>query len=297
MRVFITGASGYIGRAVVAELVAAGHDVVGMARSQAAAETVAALGANVRRGELDDLDAIRAGAADADGVIHLANKHDWANPAESDRAERAAVGAIAEQLQGTGKPFLLAAGVAGLTPGRPVTELDPNPSVGPESMRGGAENLALEYVTRGVRVVPVRFAPTVHGEGDHGFVAAVAQAARRRGSVPYVGDGVNRWPAVHRSDAARLVRLGLETAEAGAILHAVGEEGSAVRRMAEALAERLELPAVSVDAETLAAEIPFIGRILGLDIPASSALTRERTGWEPSGPTLLADIRAGHYDA
>lgn len=296
MRVFVTGASGFIGRAVVAELVEAGHEVAGMVRSPASADVVAALGATPSMGDLDDLDAIRAGAADADAVVHLANKHDWVNWAESNRAERAAVETIAEQLVGTDRPFVFASGLLGAIEGRPMAETDENPAFGPDSMRGGAENLALEYADRGVQVMPARFAPTVHGEGDHGFVAIIAQAARERGAVPYPGEGSNRWSAVHRSDAARLVRLALESPRAGAVLHAVGEEGIPVRVLAEALAVRLGLPAESVEPAQLAADIPFIGAALAREAGASSALTRERFGWAPTGPTLLEDIAAGHYD-
>jgi nucleoside-diphosphate-sugar epimerase len=295
MHVFVTGASGFIGGAVVSELVAAGHEVTGLARSEDSASIVKRLGASVHRGDLDDLDAIREGVAAADGVVHLANKHDWANRAESNRAERAAVEAISQALTGSDRPFVFASGFP-FSLGRTIVESDRSPHVGPDSPRGGAENLALEHTDRGVRAVAARFAPTVHGESDHGFIAIIADAARRRGAVPYVGDGANRWAAVHRSDAARLVRLGLEKAPAGTILHAVAEEGVALRQVAEALAQRLDLPARSASAEQLAEEIPFVGGFLGVDITASSQLSRELLGWTPTGPTLLEDIAAGHYD-
>ncbi|MGP3961415.1 SDR family oxidoreductase [Nonomuraea sp. 3N208] len=296
MHVFITGASGFIGRAVVAELIAAGHEVTGLTRSEASASVIKDLGADVHRGDLDDLDQIRQGANAADGVVHLANKHDWAHPEVSNRAERAAVQTISDTLAGSDRPFVLAAGLAVPGLGRPLTERDPNPAVGPDSPRGGAENLALTYADRGVRVIPVRFAPTVHGEGDHGFVSIVAQAARRRGASLYAGEGHNRWPAVHRSDAARLVRLGLENAPAGTILHAAAEEGVPLQRIAEALAARLGVPAKSAPAEQIADEIPFIGRFLAADFVATSKITRDLLGWRPTGPTLLEDIAAGHYD-
>ncbi|MBE1876524.1 SDR family oxidoreductase [Myceligenerans sp. TRM 65318] len=296
MRVFVTGASGFIGRAVVAELVEAGHAVVGLARSDASAAVVRELGADARRGDLDDLDGLREAATAADGVIHLANKHDWTHPEESNRAERAAVHAISEALAGSDRPFVLAAGIAGLATGRPGTERDPSSAVGPDSPRGGAENLALEYARSGVRVSSARFAPTVHGEGDHGFIAIIADTFLRRGAAAYPGDGRNRWPAVHRSDAARLVRLGLEGAPAGSRLHAVAEEGVPVREIVEALAERLGLPVESAPAEELADAIPFIGRFLGTDMSATSDITRDLLGWKPEGPTLLEDIAAGHYD-
>jgi nucleoside-diphosphate-sugar epimerase len=299
MHVFVTGASGFIGRAVVAELVANGHEVTGLARSEESAAVVMNLGGAVHRGDLDDLDSIRVGLENADAVVHLANKHDWSNPAENDRAASAAVQTISEALAGSNRPLVLAsatalAGRPGM--GRPATEDDPSRAVGPESLRGGEENLALDYVDRGVHAIPVRFASSVHGEGDPNFIAIVSQAARRRGSVPYVGDGANCWPAVHRSDAARMVRLGLESAPAGTILHAVGEEGVAFLEIAEALAVRLGIQAESVAAEQIADEIPFVGRFMAADVPAPSAITRELLGWEPNGPTLLEDIAAGHYD-
>lgn len=296
MRVFVTGASGFIGRAVVAELVAAGHEVSGLVRSDPSAGVVARLGAAPTRGDLNDLAGIREAAAAADGVVHLANKHDWAHPEMSNRAERAAVETISEALAGSDRPFVLAAGLALFGLGRPSTERDVNPAVGVDSPRGGAENLALQYAEKGVRVVPARFPPSVHSEGDHGFVAMIAEAARRRDASTYPGDGANRWPAVHRSDAARLVRLGLESAPAGTVLHAAAEEGVPVRQIAEALAERLGVPARSAPAHQIAEELPFVGRFFVADIPATSQITRDLLGWQPTGPTLLEDIVAGHYD-
>src|SRR6478609_4761934 len=249
MRVFVTGASGWIGSATVDELLSAGHDVVGLARTESSAAALEAKGVAVLRGDLDDLDALRKGAADADGVIHLANKHDWSNPAASNAAERAAVEAIAETLVDTERPFVLASGVAGLAKGRPSTEEDPSPFHGPDAPRGGSENLALEYAARGVRTVSARFAPTVHGDRDHGFIAAIVAAAREKGVSAYVGDGTHRWAAVHRADAARLVRLGLEQAPAGSLLHAVAEEGISTKEIAEAIGQALDVPVTSVAPE------------------------------------------------
>ncbi len=239
MRVFVTGAHGWIGSAVVDELLAAGHGVVGLVRSDASAASVEAKGALTLRGDLDDLDSLRRGAADADATVHLANKHDWANPAESNRAERAAVEAIGEALKGTDRPFLLASGVV-------AAETELSPFVGPDSLRGGSERRAFDFIDDGVRAVAVRFAPTVHGARDHGFIAAITDAARRNGVSAYIGDGTNAWAAVHRSDAARLVRLGLEQATAGARLHAVGEDAISTRDIAEAIGARYALPVVSV---------------------------------------------------
>ncbi len=295
MRVFVTGASGWIGSATVDELLAAGHDVFGLARSAASAAALEAKGVTVVRGDLDDLDALRKGAADADGVVHLANKHDWSNPAVSNAAERAAVEAIAETLVGTQRPFVLASGVAGLAPGRPSTEQDRSPFHGPDSPRGGSENLALEYVERGVRTVSARFAPTVHGDRDHGFIAYIVAAACDKGVSAYVGDGANRWSAVHRSDAARLVRLGLEQAPAGSLLHAVAEEGVSTKAIAEAIGRGLGLPVRSVAAEDAVGHFGFIGTFFAMDLAASSTRTRELLRWEPTGPTLIDDIDAGAY--
>ncbi|MFE4056303.1 SDR family oxidoreductase [Streptomyces sp. NPDC059096] len=295
MRVFVTGASGWIGSATVDELLAAGHEVVGLARSDASAASLDAKGARVHRGDLDDLDSIREGAAASDAVIHLANKHDFTDPAVSDRAERAAVQTIGDVLAGSGRPFLLASGVAGPAPGRMLTEDDRSPFHGPEAPRGGSENLALEFVDRGVHTVSVRFAPTVHGDGDHGFIAALVAIAREKGVAGYVGDGSNRWPAVHRSDAARLTRLGLEKAPAGALLHAVGEEGVPAREIAEAIGRGIGVPARSIAPEDAPRHFGWIGRFFALDIPASSARTQELLGWTPTGPTLVQDLDAGSY--
>jgi nucleoside-diphosphate-sugar epimerase len=295
MKVFVTGASGWIGTATVDELLAGGHDVVGLARSDSSAEALAARGVTVRRGDLDDLDSIRAGAAAADAVIHLANKHDWSNPAESAAAERNAVEVIGETLAGSGRPFLLASGVAGVAPGRPTTEDDPSPFHGPDSMRGGSENLALEFVERGVHSVSLRFPPTVHGARDHGFIAAIAAVARDKGVSGYPGDGANRWAAVHIGDAARLVVLGLDKAPAGTRLHAVAEQGVPTREIAQALGRVLDLPVASIPDDQVLDHFGWIGRFFAMDLIADSTVTRQRFGWSPSGPGLVEDIRAGAY--
>jgi len=295
MRVFVTGASGWIGSATVDELLGAGHEVVGLARSDASAARLAARGARVLRGDLDDLDSLRAGAEGADAVVHLANKHDWSDQAESNRAERAAVQTLGDVLAGSDRALLVAAGVAGLAAGRPATERDRSPFSGPDAPRGGTENLALDYVAKGVRSVGVRFAPTVHGDGDHGFVAILVAAARAQGRSGYVGDGSTGWSAVHRSDAARMVRLGLEQAPAGSLLHAVAETGVPSRAIAEAIGRGLDLPVTSVAPEDAGEHFGFLGGFFGMDLSASSTLTQELLGWTPTGPTLLDDLEAGVY--
>ena len=296
MRVFVTGASGWIGSASVDELLVRGHEVVGLARSAASAAAVEAKGAAVLRGDLDTLDVLRTGALEADAVIHLANKHDWGNPAESNRAERAAVQTFVDALAGTGKPFLLAAGVAGLTQGRASTEADRSSARGPDSPRGGTENLALDAVPE-VASVSLRFAPTVHGVGDHGFIPQIVAAARRRGVSGYVGEGVNRWAAVHRSDAGRAVALGLQGAPAGTALHVVAEEGVPTREIAEAIGLALGLPVTSIDPADAVDHFGFIGRFFGFDMSAGSADTQRLLDWTPTGPTLLEDLDSGAYTA
>jgi nucleoside-diphosphate-sugar epimerase len=300
MRIFVTGASGWIGSAVVAELLAADHEVLGLARSDVSAETVAAAGAEVRRGDIGDLDVLRAAAAESEGVVHLAFRHDvaftgdFATAVDSDRA---AIEALGETLAGTDRPLAIASGLAGLKPGTLATERDrgePGPGPGGRVLN---ERAALALAERGVRSMSVRFAPTVHGDGDNGFIAMIIAADRAAGSAAYIDAGVNRWPAVHRSDAARLIRLGIEGAPAGSVLHAVGEEGLAIRDVTEAIGQRLELPVTSIAVEQAEAHFGFLARFLALDMPASSALTRELLSWEPSGPGLVADLKQGHYFA
>jgi len=295
MRVFVTGASGWIGSATVDELLAAGHEVSGLARSDASAAALAAKGVDVRRGDLDDLDSIRDGAAAADAVVHLANKHDFDNPAVSNAAERAAVQTIGDTLAGSGRRFLLAAGVAGLAQGRPGTEDDVSPSHGPDSPRGGSENLALELVERDVHSVSLRFPPTVHGVADHGFIATISGIARERGVSGFPGDGTNSWSAVHRSDAAKLVALALEKAPAGARLHAIAETGVTTREIAEAIGRAFDLPVASIPTEDVVDHFGWIGTFFAMDGRATSAATRELLGWTPAGPTLIEDIDAGAY--
>lgn len=244
-------------------------------------------------GDLDDLGSIRSGSLAADAVLHLANKHDWSNPAASIAAERGAVETIGEALAGTGKAFLLASGVAGLTAGRAATESDPSPFHGPQSPRGGTENLALSLP--GVRSVALRFAPTVHGARDHGFIAAITAVARQKGVSGYPGDGTNRWAAVHRSDAGRLVALALESAAPGTRVHAVAEDGVPTREIADAIGAAVGVPVRSVDPDDVAEHFGWIGTFFGMDLQATSDATRDLLGWSPTGPTLLEDIAAGAY--
>ncbi|MGI5241901.1 SDR family oxidoreductase [Dactylosporangium sp. CA-139066] len=295
MRVFVTGASGWIGSAVVDDLLAAGHEVTGLARSDNSAAALEAKGARVRRGDLDDLDSLRAGAEAAEAVIHLANKHDWSNPASSNAAERNAVQTIGDTLAGSGRRFLLASGVAGLSQDRAATEADPSPFHGPDSPRGGSENLALEYVERGVHSVSLRFAPTVHGVGDHGFIAIIGAVARDKGVSGYPGDGSTAWSAVHRTDAARMVTLGLEKAPAGSRLHAVAETAVPSRVIAEALGRAYDLPVASIAPDDVPGHFGFIGGFFAMNLAASSTATQELLGWTPTGPTLVEDIDAGAY--
>jgi len=292
MRVFITGASGWIGSATTDELLAHGHQVVALARSEESAAALEAKGVEVLRGDLDDLDSLRAGAAAAEGVIHYANKHDFNDMANSNRAERGAVQTFADALAGTDRPLIIASGVANPI-GRPLTERDESPHVGPDSMRGGAERLALDYADKGVRSIAIRFAPTVHGVGDHGFVAYLAHVAREKGVSGYIGDGANRWPAVHVTDAARLTRLALESAPAGSVLHGVAEEGVPTREIAEGLGRAAGVPVTSIAPEEAASHFGWIAHFFGIDAPASNALTRELLGWEPIGPSLADDLP--HY--
>jgi nucleoside-diphosphate-sugar epimerase len=293
MRIFVTGGSGWIGSAVVPELLAAGHEVVGLARSDDAAAVVRGLGAEVLRGSIDDPAGLHDGAACCEGVVHLAYNHDFSDMAGAAETDRRAIEALGETLVGTDGPLVIASGLAGLSPGRVATELDvPDPSVHPRTV--GAE-LAMAFADRGVRSVSVRFAPTVHGRGDHGFVAILVAIARERGVSGYIEDGSNRWPAVHRLDAARLVQLAVDGAPAGSSVHALAEPGVPTRAIAEAIAAGLDVPAVSVPTDRAEEHFGWLARFFGADIPASNAITRERLGWEPTQPGLLEDLAEGHY--
>jgi nucleoside-diphosphate-sugar epimerase len=298
MRVFVTGATGFIGSAVVRELINAGHQVVGLARSDKAAAAMTAAGAEVHRGDLEDLDSLRAGASAADGVVYAANKHisETTDPADRAQVERSAVEAIGAALEGSDKPFAFTSGILGLTSGRLSTEADTGDLQGIGALRLPTELAVIAMGERGVRSSAVRLAPLVHGEGDlKGFIPTLIGIARAKGVSAYVGDGTNRWPAVHLLDAARLFRLAVEAAPAGSRLHATDDEGVPFRDIAEAIGRRLKLPAVSIAPKDAGDHFAFLGRLVAIDNPASSALTRDRLGWKPERPALIPDIEQGHY--
>jgi nucleoside-diphosphate-sugar epimerase len=298
MRVFVAGATGYVGSAVVRELLEAGHEVVGLARSDTSAATLTRAGIDVHRGDIEDPGSLRAGAAGADGVIYAANKHisETTDPAARAQAELNAVEAIGSELEGTNKPFAVTSGVIGRTPGRLLTEETPDDPSTLTALRLPVEKSVIAMGERGVRSSSVRLAPTVHGQGDaRGFISTLIGIAREKGVSAYVGDGSNRWPAVHRLDAATLFRLAVESAPAGTRLHAVAEEGVPFRDIAEAIGRQLELPAVSLTAGEARQHFSFFAPLVSIDSPTSSALTRERLGWLPAHPGLIADIEEGHY--
>jgi nucleoside-diphosphate-sugar epimerase len=307
MRVFVTGASGWIGSAVVPELIGAGHQVTGLARSDASAAALTAAGAQVHRGTLDDLDSLRDAAAASDGVIHLAFKHDLAFTGDfqgAADADRRAVETFGDALADSGRPFVIASGTLGVAPGRVATERDghgvPDPAVaavagaGPMTRRATAE-LVLSLASSGIRSSVMRLPPTNHGDGDNGFMATIVGIARDKGVSGYLGDGSNRWPAVHRLDSAHLFRLALENAPAGSTLHAVADEGVPIRDIAEVIGRHLDVPAVSVSPEDAAAHFTWLAGFIGADSPASSTLTRELMGWHPAHPGLIDDLDKGHY--
>ncbi|MFY2556981.1 SDR family oxidoreductase [Corallococcus terminator] len=298
MRVFVTGASGHIGFAVVRELLAAGHAVVGLSRSDSSAAALRSAGAEVRRGNLDDLHGLREAVAASDGVIHLAFKHDIAftgDYAGAVTADLRAIEAMSAALERSGKPFVGTAGTLALAhavSGRTGTEHDALAS-GP---RIDAENAVVAFGKRGVRSSVIRLAPTVHSSLDHqGFVPSLIAMARKNGFAAYVGDGSNRWPAVHTLDAARLYRLALEVAPAGSRIHGAAEEGVPFRDIAEAIGRGLGLPARSVSAEDASKYLGFLAAFAQLDNPTSSAHTRNLLHWQPTQPGLLADLADRHY--
>ncbi|MGO9911833.1 MAG: SDR family oxidoreductase, partial [Acidimicrobiales bacterium] len=303
MRIFVTGASGWIGSAVVPELLGAGHEVVGLARSEASAQRLETAGAIVQRGDVDDPDGLAKAASDSDGVIHLAFQHDVAfggNFAAAAAADRRAVEAIGAALADSDRPFVLASGLLGMKAGQVATEDDglvPSVEVraNPAGLRSATALLTLSLRGIGVRSSVLRLPPTVHGDGDHRFVATLVAVARQRGVAGYVGDGASRWPAVHRSDAARLARLAVEAAPAGSVLHAVGDEGIAFREIAEVMGRHLGIPTASVPPAEAVEHFGYLGLFVALDCPATAAVTRELLSWQPAGPSLLEDLEQDHY--
>ncbi len=291
MRVFVTGASGWIGSAVVPELLSAGHQVLGLARSDDSAAAISAAGAEVLRGDLNDLETLRAGAAGSDGVIHLAFIHDFTDFEASVTADRRAIETMGGALEGSGKPLVIASGTPAL-PGHVATERDESAPGSPVAGRMENARAALGMAARGVRSSVVGLPRTVHGDGDrHGFIARLVGIARDTGVSGYVGDGSSRWPAVHVLDAAHLFRLAVERAPAGSRLHAVGDEGVPIRDIAEVISRHLNVPAASVPA----GDLGFLGQVLSIDQPASATLTRELLGWRPVQPGLIEDMDKGHY--
>jgi len=301
MNIFVTGATGYVGSAVVAELIGAGHQVTGLARSESAAASLEAAGALVHRGSLDDRDSLRAGAAASDGVIHTAftNISATSDFAASCAADRAAIAALGEALAAgaPGRPLVVTSGTGALGPGETATEdaaFDPANPVA--ALRGPSEDVALAFAPRGVRASVLRLPPSVHSLGDkRGFIPDLIAIARSTGVAAYAGEGSNRWAAVHRSDAARLFRLATEGAPAGSRLHAVGEEGVPFREIAEVIGRHLDVPVKGLTASEAQEHFGWLAAFAALDVPASSSRTRQLLGWQPAGPGLLADLEAGHY--
>lgn len=305
MRVFVTGATGFIGTAIVEELHRAGHRVVGLARSDTAAANLRAAGAEVHRGALDDPDSLKRGAVTSDGVIHAAFNHDFVSSgsagdflaryiaaAESDRR---AIETLGIALAGSGRPLVVTSGTALLAYNRLGTENDEPDPASSAAPRIGAETATLSMAARGVRTSVLRLPPSVHGDGDRGFVPGLIEIARERKVSGYVNEGLNRWPTVHRVDAARLYRLALEGGPAGARLHAVAEEGVPVRDIASAIGKELKVPVVSVSSAQAGVHFGWLANFIAMDNPASSDITRKLTGWHPEQPKLIEDIEHGSY--
>ena len=295
MRVFVTGATGFIGSAIVQELTSAGHEVLGLARNEAGVNALRGLGVQSHRGDLSDTHSLAAGARHCDGVIHTAFIHDFSNIAAAGKTDRLAIEALGDALAGSGKPLIVTSGIAHLKPGEVGTENDaPDPNTS-ASHRIASEVSTLALASRQIRAMLIRLPPSVHGDGDHGFVPALIRVAREKGESAYIGDGTNRWPAVHRLDAARLYRLALERGAAGTRYHGVAEQGIAARDIAAVIGRRLKQPVVSKTREQIGAHFGWIGHFFAIDCPASSKLTEDALSWRPSQSGLLEDLDNQRY--